>query len=58
MSEEIRSIIDKFVGDEYMDSKDELRTYIKTKRDEFLQDRLGLENPLNEDPESSDIDED
>ena len=57
MVDDIRGILDKFVGDEYMDSKDELRSYIQTKRDEFLQDRLGLENPLNEDPESSDEDD-
>lgn len=57
--EQIRKALDHFENDEFMAAKDILKSEIKTKRDEFLQDRLSLKEALDKDKKKKkDEDED
>ena len=44
--EEVREILDKFESGEFVDAKEMMSTFIQNKRDEYLQSRLDLSNPI------------
>jgi len=46
-TEKIKTAIDSFEEEDFMASKDALSGEIKTARDVFLKDKLGLKNDIN-----------
>lgn len=54
--EKIKKALDHFENDKFVDAKDIISQEIKGKRDEFIKDKLGLQNDINP-PEKTDDDE-
>lgn len=53
--ENVKDAFDKFTNDDFVGAKELLRQEIRNAATEHLQDKLGLENPLEiEDPEPDD----
>ena len=43
---EIKGVLDDFEADNFVDAQDKLQKIVRTARDEFIQNKLGLKNPL------------
>ncbi len=51
--EEIRKALDHFENDEYVDAKEIIKREVAGKRDIFLKDKIGLQNPINPVPDAN-----
>jgi len=49
--EKIKSVIDSFEEEDFMTSSDTLKSEIVSRRDEYLKDKLGLENDITQSEE-------
>ncbi len=54
--DDIKKALDHFENDEFVDAKDIMTKAIQGKRDDFLKDKLGLENDINPAPEKKEDD--
>lgn len=52
--DKIKKALDHFENDEYVDAKEIIKKEIKSKRDTFIKDKVGLKNDINPAPEKKD----
>lgn len=44
MEERIKSALDSFENDDYMDAKDNIKNFVKDKVNSYLKDKIGVES--------------